>query len=207
MSLLLLLLATAQAEPRCTYAATVYNAVARQTSRTIAVDKARSAVTAEEIGPLGCTPCEEDQARVPLTAGLQVQLCKQALPSALPALARAVEAGARIETITGYRPSYSRGQPNAHGDRTQLSSHAFGIAIDLNEAHNGLYEACPTWGPSCLLRKGGPWVPGSPLSLGPDHPLVRALEAAGWSWAGRLAGDQKDFMHFSLGGEGPSLPQ
>ncbi len=201
--LLLVLSASSAAAPddRCTYTASVWNTVERRSSRTLTVDKSRSELTDAEQGPMGCTPCEQDQATVRVDAELELTLCKAALSVVMPALAEARRAGAVIRTLEGYRPSYSKGAPNAQGERTQLSNHAFGVAIDVNAEWNGLYDHCLAWGPGCRLIKGGAWQPGSPEGLHAEHPLVVALERAGWAWSGRLEGLQKDFMHLSATGD------
>jgi len=193
----LLALAVAQADDRCTYTATVWNTIARRTTRTLSVDKPRSELTPAETGPSGCTPCEQDQVSVRLDATLELTLCRHVLPAVMPAIAEALRAGARIESVLGYRPSISKGVANAAGERTELSLHAFGAALDVNTEHNGLYGQCIAWSPGCVLMKGGPWDPSHPLSLHPEHPLVQAMAKVGWGWGGELEGNQKDFMHFS----------
>lgn len=185
------------AEERCRYEVTVWSAVERRTTRTIRVDKPRSALGADEIGPLGCTPCREDQVEVPLTNGRSVTLCRAIAADVARALEGALAEGAVIETILGYRPSMSRGHADENGERTLLSNHAFGVALDVNEAWNGLYQDCPTWGESCLLMKGGAWQPADPRGLRRRSPLVVALGEAGLKWGGAIEGTQKDFMHFS----------
>lgn len=183
--------------PRCHYTYTVWNTALRQTVARVPVDKARAELSPGERGPLGCTPCEEDQVEVKLRADLSVTVCYRVAGAVARIFAEALSAGAPIESVVGYRPSMSRGDADADGRRTQLSLHAYGVAVDVNEAHNGLYGGCVRWGPSCQLIKGGPWDPRDPLSLSPSHPLVRAFKAAGFGWGGELEGLQKDFMHFS----------
>lgn len=192
---MLLLAALAQAEvpAGCHYAYTVWNAVERRTRRSVAValDRAEAPV-----GALGCTPCREDQVTVELANGLPLRLCHAVAERARDALDRALADGAVIGSIAGYRASMSRGPTDASGDRTELSDHAFGAALDVDEQQNGLYERCVVWGPRCRLIRGGPWVPGGAGSLTADGPVVRAMKAAGFAWGGELAGRQKDFMHF-----------
>jgi hypothetical protein len=91
----------------------------------------------------------------------------------------------------------TKGPVDSAGNRTRFSYHSYGIALDINEDHNGLYENCVRFGPRCRLRRGGQWDPRQPLSLTQDHPLVRALKRMGFKWGGEIAGKQKDFMHFS----------
>ncbi|MBI5243751.1 MAG: M15 family metallopeptidase [Elusimicrobia bacterium] len=92
----------------------------------------------------------------------------------------------------------SRGPTDGRGNRTEISNHSFGAAVDLNEENNGLYEKCFAWSKKCALRKGGRYRPGEdPLSLREESPAVVELKKAGFLWGGRIAGNQKDFMHFS----------
>ena len=181
----------------CTYTYTVWNTVLRKTSATQQVIKPRDTLNKEEVGPFGCTPCEEDQIEVNLQTGLKVKVCHRVAGNVARALNSAIDAGAKIRSLTGYRPSMSRGAADADGNRTLLSLHAFGVAVDVNAENNGLYDRCPQWGPSCRLIKGGAWTPTSPLSLTAAHPLVVQFKAVGFGWGGELEGMQKDFMHFS----------
>ncbi len=137
---------------------------------------------------------------VPLSNGLSVTLCRAVAREVAVALDRALADGAVIETILGYRPSVSRGDPDLNGERTGLSNHAYGVALDINEGWNGLYQDCATWGPQCLLMKGGAWTPSDPRGLRRKSPLVLALGETGLLWGGAIAGTQKDFMHFSPSG-------
>ena len=161
------------------------------------VRKPRSELTREEQGPLGCTPCREDQTELALSNGLRFSACVHVAAKVKAALDRAIAHGQEILTVVGYRPQMSRGPVDAQGNRTELSNHSFGVAVDVNEEQNGLYDACLTWSPACRLRKGGPYRPGSRGSIAPDGPLVAEMQAIGFEWGGRIAGRQKDFMHFS----------
>lgn len=100
---------------------------------------------------------------------------------------------------TAFR-SYSRGPADLHGNRTKLSNHAYGLAIDINEKNNGLYVNCPKFSARCRLIKGGKYEPGNTLSLSKDHPIVMELQKAKFYWGGELYGNMKDFMHFSPDG-------
>lgn len=193
--------AVALAAPdRCHYTYTVWSATERRTVATVPVDHSRSAMTAAERGPFGCTPCEEDQVDLRLSDGHALQVCAAVAGPIRSAVEQALAHGAVITSILGYRPSMSRGDPDAAGNRTVLSNHAVGVALDVNEAHNGLYGGCATWSPACRLLKGGPWSPSDPLSIQRDGAWVQAFRAIGYGWGGELAGDQKDFMHFSPSG-------
>jgi hypothetical protein len=115
-------------------------------------------------------------------------------------LEAAIGQGEVIESVTGHRPSKSRGNLDGQGRRTEFSNHAYGAAVDVNEAYNGLYDFCLSWSPSCRLIKGGRYVPGQQRSFTRRSPLVRALRDRGLLWGGEISGKQKDFMHFSPDG-------
>ncbi len=193
---------TAGAAParRCHYAYTVWNARARRTTERRAVDKLYDELSPEEKGPLGCTPCEEDQVRVTLSDGLSFRACRAAADRVRAALEQSLADGQKLVSVVGYRPQVSKGAMDGLGNRTALSNHSFGVAFDLNEDHNGLYNECRRWGPECRLAKGGPYRPGEPLSLTEASPAVKRMAQAGFSWGGLLPGRQKDFMHFSPNG-------
>lgn len=184
------------AEPRCTYTPSVW-----QQDRAVAgprVDKPRSALTDAERGPFGCTPCEQDQRTARLSNGLELTACHVVIDDLVSALDHALAAGATVDAVSGYRPIRSRGPRDATGSRSAWSDHAFGLALDVDPDHNGLYERCEVFGPHCERRHGGPWRPGEdPRSLTPAHPVVTALDRLQWAWAGALDGAQKDFMHFT----------
>jgi len=95
----------------------------------------------------------------------------------------------------------SKGTLNADGERTELSNHAFGTAIDINRMQNGLYNNCYEWGPACELTLGGRWRPGEIKgSLSPNGGIVQKMKSLGFKWGGEIPSLQKDFMHFSLSG-------
>lgn len=94
----------------------------------------------------------------------------------------------------------TKGDVDALGHRTRFSNHSFGIAIDINEQQNGLYDRCIRFGPACRLRRGGVWNPDQAGSLTRDSPVVKALGQIGLKWGGAIEGRQKDFMHFSPSG-------
>lgn len=191
------------AEPseRCTYRPLVWSTAEGRSLPAAPVDEPRSALEPGEMGPLGCTPCAEDQREVTLSNGLAFALCHRIAEPVRRALEGALREGAILESVQGYRPIRSRGPIDGEGRRTVLSHHAYGVALDVNRAHNGLYGDCVAWGPSCRLLQGGRWRPGEDaLSLHPDHPVVRALRDVGLQWGGAIAGRQKDYMHFSPDG-------
>jgi len=57
-----------------------------------------------------------------------------------------------------------------------LSCHAYGAAIDLDPARNGMGNKKP--------------------HFTPDHPVVLAFKAQGWVWGGDWSGKGVDAMHF-----------
>jgi hypothetical protein len=149
----------------------------------------------------GCTVCEEDQVKLEVTGLPTFYLCKFIAPQVRTALTELHRQGAPIKTVIGYRVGRSRGEVDAQGNRSVFSNHSFGVALDINTDHNGLYTQCVHFGPQCLLSRGGTWQPLiDPYSLTTHSPIVRALKASGLKWGGEIAGQQKDFMHFSPSG-------
>ena len=197
LSLLYFLISFSRSEPMCHYTYGIWNIHEKKIVRRVQVKKLRNQLSKDEIGFLGCTPCLEDQTTIIISNGLSVQLCKKIAIPVKEALERALEQDAVIESIQGYRTSMSRGSLDAQGNRTQLSNHAFGTAIDINRENNGLYDHCMELGPHCHLIQGGPWNPQNPLSLTPTHPVVIAFKEVGFRWGGEIQGKQKDLMHFS----------
>ena len=184
----------------CHYECTVWNVRQRTSIVRRKVSKPYASLEARERGAEGCTPCVEDQTEIVLSNGLKFQACRRLAARFQNALEAALRSGAEIRTVVGYRAQMSRGPVDRDGNRTELSNHAFGQAVDINEASNGLYENCTVWSPQCHLRKGGAYRPGSSLSLTRDSPVVSEMKKAGFRWGGEIAGRQKDFMHFSLTG-------
>jgi hypothetical protein len=195
--LLVVSLATPAVADSCHYEYTIWNTRERRAVERRVVEKDRADLSADERGPLGCTPCREDQAEVSLRNGLRFLACAALAPRLRDALDRALEHGAEIHTLVGYRPQMSRGPTDARDNRTQLSNHSFGAAVDVDEMQNGLYDDCLVWSSACRLLKGGPYRPGETGSITAESPVVIELDAAGFKWGGRIAGRQKDFMHFS----------
>ena len=104
---------------------------------------------------------------------------------------------APLKDVVGYRVGMTRGNPDKHGNRTGFSNHSFGVALDINTDHNGLYENCFKVSSACRLIKGGRWDPKQEESLTADSLIVRTFKQNGFKWGGEIAGQQKDFMHFS----------
>jgi hypothetical protein len=185
---------------RCTYEYTVWNVKEKRSIKKVRVDKPYGELEPREKSREGCTPCEEDQETIVLSSGLKFRACRVMASRLKGAMELALAKGQAIKTVVGYRAQMSRGQVDRDGNRTELSNHAFGVAVDINEEFNGLYSNCPHWSPTCELTKGGAYSPGKPLSLVAESPIVVALGKAGFRWGGEIAGRQKDFMHFSPSG-------
>lgn len=184
----------------CTYSFTVWNTVLRRSEGPILVRKNYSALSGAEIGPRHCTPCQEDQVTVRLSNGLKFEACKKFANEFQAALEKVLKSGRKIDSVVAYRPSVSKGKVNSNGLRSEFSHHAFGVAIDLNENFNGLYEGCGTWNSACRLIKGGVYSPGHPKSIRDGDEFVKSMAQHGFKWGGTILGQQKDFMHFSLDG-------
>ncbi len=164
------------------------------------IAKPYSSLTKAELGPEGCTPCEEDQVKITLKNGLEFKACKRFAGPFKTQLEKILDTGRKIESVLGYRVSMSKGQIDSSGRRTEFSHHAFGSALDINENRNGLYTDCLEWGPHCRLIKGGAYSPMHPLSIREKDEFVTYFKEIGFQWGGKIQGIQKDFMHFSLDG-------
>jgi hypothetical protein len=211
MSLLVLLMfspgITAGERPEtpeiCTYAVGVWNTREGKVTRTVRVEKRYSEITDEERDPsvAGCTVCSEDQVPIRLPGLETFSVCHVIANKVEEGLRDLMTRGEPIFSVSAYRPVRSKGALNEEGERTDLSNHAFGTAIDINRMQNGLYGNCYEWGPSCRLILGGPWRPGqSEGSLSPDGAIVNRMKLMGFKWGGEIKASQKDFMHFSLTG-------
>jgi len=146
----------------------------------------------------GCTVCEEDQVGIEV-AGLPIfHVCKIFAPRIKQSLEEILRRGERVNSVIAYRVGRSRGKIDKEGNRTEFSNHSFGVALDINMEHNGLYKRCAVFGPQCQLSRGGAWKPATdPYSLTSNGLIVRTLKANGLRWGGEISGLQKDFMHFS----------
>ncbi len=199
----------------CTYDTWTWSVVARRAVAHRHVSKPYAAVTAAERATdwptTGCTMCQEDQERVAVAGMPAVRVCRHFAPQIQTALEAAAAAGARVETLVGYRVGRAGG-PVVHGKRTQYGWHAFGEALDINSAQNGLYAHCrrDTDAPHtraelgrCRRRLGGTWQPETDAarSLTPDGALVAAFRRVlGWHWGGERRDTMKDLMHLSPDG-------
>ncbi len=196
-------LAPAGADDLCTYKQWRWNVARKSAVQLASVAKPRSRLTAAEVDvATGCTVCREDQETVQLPGLAPFAVCKRIAARVRGALLAIQSQGVPLRQVVGYRVGLTRGALDAAGNRTGFSHHSYGIALDINPEHNGLYTDCERFGVHCRLLRGGPWRPGrDPLSLPADGSAVRALAAIGLRWGGNLAGRQKDFMHFSPGGD------
>jgi len=181
----------------CQYSATVWNVAARKSVRTIKIFKPYDAVTDKERGPFGCTPCLVDQVDIELPFVKTFKVCRFIAEKVKSALLNAHYAGFPISEVEGYRPSYSKGKPDQLQNRTELSNHAFGAAIDINANHNGLYDKCIQWSNDCRLIKGGKRDLSKQETISENSPLYYEMKRIGLKWGGEIQGLQKDFMHFS----------
>lgn len=145
----------------------------------------------------GCTVCEEDQRILQIGNLPPIKICKSLYPRIQSTLNQLINQEEVILKLVGYRVGMTRGDVDSDGNRTLFSNHSFGIAIDINDEQNGLYENCLVFGPNCNLRKGGEWHPDNHGSLTEQSMIVIELRDIGLKWGGKILGHQKDFMHFS----------
>lgn len=124
----------------------------------------------------------------------------------------------QIEELVGYRPLRSAGALDEKGRRSGVSGHLYGMAIDLNPAHNGLYNGCQNFDPvanprtpnnGCTKSIGGVWDPSTKPTKSIAHGSIvhQVFTRNGWQWGGTdmPGGRQKDFMDFSRYGYDFSL--
>ena len=144
--------------------------------------------------------CEEDQRLIKIGTLPPFKVCKKWASDIRYHLTKLLNAGEPIYKVAGYRVGMTRGDIDDRGNRIQFSNHSFGIAIDINDEQNGLYDHCMVFGPDCRLRKGGEWEPGNKASLTKNSHVVQVMKRLGFKWGGEIKGSQKDFMHFSPSG-------
>lgn len=186
----------------CSYDSYQWNTINQRAENFTRVQKSYAELTPDEIDSrTGCSVCEQDQRLIHVAGVEPVRVCKNVAASYQAILDDALANGFEIRSLVGYRVGKTRGEADAAGRRTQFSNHSFGIALDINSEHNGLYTNCLTFGPHCRLLRGGPWRPRSdPASIMADSRLVREMRSMGFYWGGQIKGRQKDFMHFSPSG-------
>lgn len=185
----------------CTYSTYQWNVNEKRAVNYRVVEKPYQQLTASEVDAnTGCSVCQEDQVTIELPGVETFQICHLFAQSVTDTLIELQKHGQQINSVTGYRVGMTRGNPDPDGNRTGFSNHSFGIALDINAEHNGLYGNCLSFGSQCQLRRGGHWQPGHEASLTADSPTVVAMKGLGFKWGGEIQGWQKDFMHFSLTG-------
>jgi hypothetical protein len=197
--LLLLTISPHSYAQTCSYNTWRWNVQSKQTTeQERVVHPYDELVTEERDAASECTVCEEDQEKISVDGLPEFYVCKFIAPQVRRAFAEFQRLGAPIKSVVAYRVGRSRGKVDANGNRSEFSNHSFGLALDINAEHNGLYNQCPTFGLQCVLSRGGKWEPGiDPYSISGTGEIVRILKANGFKWGGEIAGQQKDFMHFS----------
>lgn len=191
------------AEPRqCSYDTYQWSTIEKRALNRHRVTHPYSELTREEVDPItGCSVCREDQVELQLPGIEPFLVCRVVAQSVENALLDLIDAGEPIQKVIGYRVGMTRGDVDAEGLRTRFSNHSFGVAIDINPQHNGLYDHCIHFGPACRLIRGGEWQPQlEQASLAPDGEVVQRFKYEGFKWGGEIRGRQKDFMHFSPSG-------
>ncbi|MDH5785052.1 MAG: M15 family metallopeptidase [Chromatiales bacterium] len=202
LTLLLLLLPPSQgnAEDRnCSYETYQWSTVERRAVNRHTVTHPYSELRRDEIDPVtGCSVCREDQVTINISGIEPFQVCHVVAGSVESALRDIIERGIPVDEVVGYRVGRTRGEVDENGLRTRFSNHSFGVAVDINPQHNGLYDRCITFGPHCRLIRGGEWRPEiAPASHAADGTVVKRFKREGFQWGGEIRGRQKDFMHFS----------
>jgi hypothetical protein len=193
-----LTVASHAAEDRCHYSTYKWNTLQRKAVDHRAVDKLRSELAPIEIdGKTGCTVCEEDQIEINLPPLRPFKACKLMQQKIIRIISTLQQQKAALLDVVAYRVGMTRGNVDNVGNRTQFSNHSYGSALDINTEQNGLYENCFSMGPQCRLIKGGIWRAEQYGSLTAESAIVFLFKQNGFKWGGEIAGQQKDFMHFS----------
>ena len=182
----------------CTYSTYKWNTKFNKAVEHQSISKDYAELSKQEIHQeTGCTVCEEDQVDITLQGFPQFKVCKKIASKVEFTLKALIQDKEPVFKIVAYRVGMTKGPADHLGNRTQFSLHSFGIAIDINDKQNGLYDNCQTFSTACRLIKGGPWSPGQAGSLTPQSKIVKAMKKIGFKWGGEIPGRQKDFMHFS----------
>lgn len=192
------------AEKTCTYTTYKWNTTQRKAVEFETIQHPYSELQQHETDEYtGCTVCQEDQIEIKIGKLKPVKMCKilaialQRQLSQLNERDHLAQQNMPILKLIGYRVGMTRGKADKQGNRTLFSNHSFGIALDINDQQNGLYDQCTTFGPHCRLIKGGKWHPDIRGSITSDSEIVHLLKQLGFKWGGEIQGKQKDFMHFS----------
>lgn len=192
---------TQATQKSCSYTTYQWNISSKKAVNFKRVKHAYSSLIPSEIDRLtGCTVCEEDQKLIKIGTLAPFKVCKIFASEIHHHLSNLFRRGEPINKVIGYRVGMTRGGVDNKGNRTQFSNHSFGIAIDINDEQNGLYDQCEVFGPDCRLRKGGDWNPENKATLTENSPVVLHMKKLGFKWGGEIKGQQKDFMHFSPSG-------
>lgn len=187
-----------RANERCQYDLYRYNVKRKMIEGPERIVKNRSELAADMVDPeTGCSVCEEDQVAITLYNGISLKVCRYVATRVERALNKTLLSGFQIQEATGYIVKQTRGGVDGEGYRTKLSNHSFGLSIDVNRAHNGLYENCYQFDDRCSLAHGGRWSVSNKLSITSSGQLVKSFAEYGFLWGGQIKGAQKDFMHFS----------
>ncbi len=202
MCLSLMLMASPGLAQTCSYSTWSWNVNLKKAVAYRDVRKPYQELKEHEIDRVtGCSICVEDQVEINLPNIKPFLICRQLAPQLQSTLRELIKLGQPIKTVIGYRVGQTRGKIDDNGNRTGFSNHSFGIALDINAQHNGLYTECFTFGEQCRLLRGGHWRPDKdPLSLKLNGQIVGQLKRIGFKWGGEIKGRQKDFMHFSITG-------
>ena len=202
LSITLAMAGNAVTAQTCHYQDWRWNVAQQRAVQQTTVSKDASMLLSDELDiQSGCTVCAEDQQAIKLDGLPEFSVCKKYAQVVQDTLFSLIHQGEKINSVIGYRVGRTRGEMDAQGNRSGFSNHSFGIAIDINTDHNGLYGNCVQFGPRCKLLRAGPWRPGDdPYSLQAEGLIVKTFKQAGFKWGGEIEGQQKDFMHFSLTG-------
>lgn len=185
----------------CTYEISRWNVRLKHSVARESISHPYNETTRDEIDPVtGCTICREDQVLITIPPLEPFFICYKVADVLRGTLESLLRNNEPIFSIRGYKVIKSRGEVDHHGNRTVLSNHSFGSAIDINRELNGLYDNCYAFGPQCHLVLGGERRIGVPGTLERDDKIVSAMKSIGFSWGGEIQGKQKDFMHFSFSG-------
>ena len=185
-------------EPKtCTYSTYAWHVARKRAVDHRRISKPYSEVTDIERDPNEprCSTCFEDQVEVKVPGAPPVTVCWVYADRVEQALKKIVDSGTfQIKDLTGYRVGKTRGAIQ-HGQRSAMSNHSFGTAIDINRNSNGLYRGRKR-------RMGGHWDPKrNPDTTIVPNGIVYQEFSQFWKWGGELKGSLKDYMHFSITGK------